>query len=91
MTKIPEPNDKSAAETTDAAPVPSKDELLEAGPQGAVELAENELDKAAGGFFSLGSIAIRTAATLATQQDVYVNKVKTSDKQQKAMLDFIKG
>ncbi len=90
MTKIPEQNDQPAVENADAATVPTKDELLEAGPRGAVELDEAELEKVAGGFFGLGAMAFRTTTAKATEE-VLVNKSKTADKQFNAMDGFIKG
>lgn len=45
----------------------SADDLVNASPEGSIELTEGQLDEAVGG------------------------RVKTSDKQQKAVLDFVKG
>lgn len=48
-------------------------------PKAAIEVTDDQLDAVVGG--EKKSIANET----------YVNRLKTSDKQQKAVLDFIKG
>jgi hypothetical protein len=53
------------------------DSLAKASKDAGIALSESELNKVAGGF--------------KVNQDVTVSKVKTADKQQQAMTDFIKG